>query len=249
MRPRAIALVVAPLVLTAHCSRLADAVAEVGGDPIANEPDAGGPDAASDQSAEDASSGGETRGCSDCPADASAVDGAGLCLLNPSFEDATYPEAVPDWVTCTSIASSYTRPTWVNLAASDGTNYVGVMVSANQTPVESQEATLCDPPLRAGVRVPFSVDLTMSSTYGPFGSAFLQLWGGTATCTPEELLWTSPLVAQLDTWKTYCGALTPSKDYPFLILVPSIASGEVDAAPVGGGYLLIDHFGLSGACR
>jgi hypothetical protein len=88
----------------------------------------------------------------------------------------------------------------------------------------------------------------MSGVYGPFGAAYLQLWGATVTCTPEELFWTSPLVSQLDTWKTYCGEFTASKDYPYLLLVPSVTNGEADAA-VGGGYLLVDDFGWADACR
>jgi hypothetical protein len=252
-RGRFASLAIAPALLAVHCGRLADPVAEVGAateSPVAPLDDAGSADAgASSADAGSASLDGDVMGCADCAEDGSApAAGDALCVLNPSFEDAPYPQPVPDWPVCLSNATSYTKPSWLSLPASNGSNYVGVMASTTTSLNEVQQATLCDPPLRGGVRSPFSVDMTMSSEYGPFGAAFLQLWGGTAMCTPEELLWTSPLVDQLDTWKTYCGALTPSKDYPYLILVPTVDSAP-DAASASGGYLLIDNFGWSDACR
>jgi hypothetical protein len=74
----------------------------------------------------------------------------------------------------------------------------------------------------------------------------VQLWGATTACAPEELLWESPLITQFDEWKTYCGTLTPSKDYAYLVVTPATPPG-VDAT-TSYGYIIVDNFGSSGAC-
>jgi hypothetical protein len=50
-------------------------------------------------------------------------------------------------------------------------------------------------------------------------------------------------------WKTYCGTLMPSNDYPFLAIVPTLRSSvEPQGMTAVTGYLIIDNFGSSGAC-
>jgi hypothetical protein len=69
-------------------------------------------------------------------------------------------------------------------------------------------------PLVAGTRYSFQIDLS----YRPEGSigtaGGLEVWGGTARCGNDELLWMSPPVTS--DWKTYCGSFVAKRDLAFL---------------------------------
>jgi hypothetical protein len=112
------------------------------------------------------------------------------------------------------------------------------------------QTSLCVP-LQAGEAVSFSVDLSLSPVFSPFGSVYLQIWGALTQCSKDQLLWTSPLIEQFDTWTTHCGTMTPSQPYPFLVIAPSPDGAAPPSTPTvgGGGYLLLDNFGSKGSCN
>jgi len=100
--------------------------------------------------------------------------------------------------------------------------------------------------MRAGVAAPFSIDLTDSNVFGiaPTGLVRVELWGASTSCMPEELLWTSPNLENVNSWQTFCGTLRPSRDYPFVVLGPVVAPGGTQFMS----YLLVDNLGLSASC-
>jgi len=80
----------------------------------------------------------------------------------------------------------------------------------------------------------------------PNAPASLQIWGGTDSCRQDELLWTSPTISSLDTWKTYCVTLTPSEDYRHVVLAPLL---DPAAPPLALAYVLVDNIVPVPSCR
>jgi hypothetical protein len=103
---------------------------------------------------------------------------------------------------------------------------------------ESPGAAFCEP-TEADQPLSFSVDITMSSFF--FGEpGALQLWGGIDSCSLDELLWTSPVIDNVDSWQTYCGTMLPTKSFSHLTLV--YAPGAT------AGYILVDNFKPATSC-
>ena len=181
----------------------------------------------------------------DAGVDAPPSSGNSICLKNPSLEGTPPFGPLPDWDFCQGTADL--GPGYSKLMPTNGETYAGLLTITGATTLRVLQGNPCSP-LRAGHSVPFSIDLTMSSAFGPFGSAFLQVWGATASCAPDELLWASPLIDQFDQWNTYCGVLAPSKDYAYLIVAASTTNGGTMAQTASGGYLLLDNIGSTGTC-
>lgn len=179
----------------------------------------------------------------DCATDAGVPADLDCFLENPSFEGTPavglgdLGAALPHWSVCW--ATPDVNPSFSNLPASDGSTYLGAVgneSSANFS--ESAGAAFCTP-LQAAQPVSFTVDIAMSSYIG--GAGALELWGGATPCSKDELLWTSPVITETDQWRTFCGTLTPSQDFPYLVLWP--------VAGIGGAYVLTDNFRPAVSCE
>jgi hypothetical protein len=163
----------------------------------------------------------------------------GFCLKNPSFEGTpSLAEAglqLPDWNVCA--VTPDVNPLFASLAASDGKTYLGI-IAASATIAESAGAAFCSP-LQASKPISFSVDVAVSSY--AVGPAKLELWGGSTSCSKDQLLWTTPEITDVDHWHSFCGALAPSAAYPFLTLWPTPTT-------FAGAYVLVDNFQSKNAC-
>jgi hypothetical protein len=163
-----------------------------------------------------------------------------LCIENPSFEG---PPGVlrvpPNWTTCQNTPD--TNPSAItSTIASNGATYLGL--DAETSNREFAGAELCAA-LVGGQSTFLAIDLgkaTLASVLPgrPNAPASLQIWGGTNSCRQDELLWTSPTISGLDTWKTYCATLTPSKDYRYVVLAPLL---DLGTPPLALAYVLVDN--------
>jgi hypothetical protein len=169
----------------------------------------------------------------------------GLCIKNPSLEGGTFPGMPPDWTTCLNTPDI--GPVGLGIPASDGMGYLGGAASGSPLAAETFEATLCNP-LKVGEQVSFQVDLASSTAWGNPGLASMQIWGATESCKQADMLWASPLLDNLDKWKTFCVSFKPSKEYAYFIMVPTVASD--DPAKAGqGGYVILDNLKPVEACE
>lgn len=209
----------------------------------------GGASGASSGGVSGSQTGGTSAGTGGVPDDADALPPSGaLCLKNPSFEGGvTFGALPPDWSVCQG--SPMVAPAYNAFASSDGASHLGLMSIATDGVAGVARATLCAP-LRAGETVGFSVDLTLSLAFSPFGSAYVQVWGSLDSCTKDQLLWTSPLLTEFEKWRTYCGTITPSRAYPYIVIAPSPDGVAPTGTPTvaSGAYVLVDAFGARG-CR
>jgi hypothetical protein len=99
-------------------------------------------------------------------------------------------------------------------AATDGSTFLGLME-------DEQVSQALGEPLYAGDARSFRVDARELDITGGVvpdtESTFIEVWGGTAAnCTPRELLWASPLLAQ--EWQTFCITIKPREYMDFLTL-------------------------------
>jgi hypothetical protein len=184
-----------------------------------------------------------------------------LCVSNPSFEGPTMigmsglpgsqpTAAPPDWQVC--LGNPDVDPSVTLMPASDGHSYVGLAVGtgAFSSANEAVGTTLCAP-LRAGAEYSFCIDLgvalrgLMAPPGVPVGPGsvppVLEIWGGTSSCGQDALLWTSPPIANIDSWNRVCGSFVPSGALTNLTLLPAQGSTMVGAGTWS--YVVVDHLG------
>lgn len=161
----------------------------------------------------------------------------GLCIKNPSLEGGAFPGMPPDWISCLNTPDI--GPVALGIPASDGSGYLGGAASSSPLAAETFEATLCNP-LRVGEQASFEVDLASSTAWGNPGLASLQIWGATESCKQADVLWASPLLDNLDQWRTFCVTFKPTKAYAFFVMVPTADSSDLARAGQGG-YVILDN--------
>jgi hypothetical protein len=172
-------------------------------------------------------------------------------IKNPSLEGTPGPTELglmlPDWTAC--VLSPDVNPYFATIRASQGATYLG-LAAANALLTEAAGGSFCSP-LTAMEPISFSVDLAVSSTYGGMagGSAKIELWGAKASCGMDEKLWTSPELVQVDKWQTFCATVTPSSDYPFLVVAVVQTTTTSTLAYVPTAYALIDNFQPKASCN
>jgi outer membrane protein OmpA-like peptidoglycan-associated protein len=114
----------------------------------------------------------------------------------------------------------------VNVKATDGKTYVGMVVRDNRT-WESIGQRL-QTPMLAGKCYNFNVNLARSDRYISFSKtssqkvnykrgAVLRVWGGNRACGKDELLDETDVVENSD-WRLYNLRLEPSRNYSFIML-------------------------------
>jgi hypothetical protein len=165
----------------------------------------------------------------------------GFCIENPSLEGTPgLPELgtyqLPDWTICA--VTPDVNPLFAKLAPTDGTTYLGV-IGTNPAIAESAGTSFCSP-LKPEQPISFSVDVAVSSYAS--APAELELWGGSTSCSKDELLWKSPVISDVDSWHTFCATVTPSKAFPYLVLWPTPTT-------LAGAYVLIDNFKPQPSCH
>lgn len=163
-----------------------------------------------------------------------------FCIENPGVEGTPgvteFGFDLPGWKVCT--VTPDVGPSLSSAPPSQGATYLALM-DAGGVLNETAETSFCSP-LEPGHEVAFSVDVGVSS-WGA-GPGHLEVWGGSTTCAPAELLWTSPVVNDTNTWHTFCATFTPSKSAAFLVLKP-VKEGAL------GSYLMVDDFVPKATCN
>lgn len=169
--------------------------------------------------------------------------GGDLCVPNPSFEGASFPFAVPEWTTC--LGSPDAGPGFSTFPPSDGEHYLALVASVQPTSTETVSTALCEP-LTPGRAVQFTIDLTLSSAFGPVLAApsHLEVWGGGHACSQDELLWASPILSTVDAWDSWCVTLVPSAAHEYLVLAAVMEDGALV-----NHYLLLDHIDGDATCE
>lgn len=135
---------------------------------------------------------------------------------NPSLEDVTGIGVTPwGYTKCTTggPSSPDIQPgIWnVFLQPSDGFSYVGFICRANNT--WESFTTQLNAPLWGGTQYSFLVDLASSDKYFGYNdsAATLKIWGGTANCDKQYLLWESTPVSNINYWRTDTAIFTTSE--------------------------------------
>lgn len=154
-------------------------------------------------------------------------------LKNPSFEDTPSAGRAPSgWVDCGHAGESPPdiQPNGgfnVTKSAYKGSTYLGLVTRDNNT--WERVAQRLSTPLRGGQCYQFSLSLACSDVYisstrkNPNNlvnfdrGVTLRIWGGSAFCSYDELLATSPEVKHSD-WKSYNLELNPTKNYKYICL-------------------------------
>ena len=178
-----------------------------------------------------------------------------LCVPNPSLEGTpsvgmtgppgSTPIGVPpQWQVCQGAPD--VDPALSLLPASDGKTYAGLAVGTGSLAylTASIGTTLCAS-LTPGTTYSFCMDLGIGVrgvmvplTMGAPAPA-LELYGGTAPCNEDALLWTSPPITNTDTWTMACGTFVATQALSTLRLMP--AQGSAGIGPGTGSYVIVDH--------
>jgi hypothetical protein len=96
--------------------------------------------------------------------------------------------------------------------------------------------------MNAGEPYYISIALKRTITAFPFEhDAGLKIWGGTASCTETELLWTSSTVTS-NTWSIFSGSFTPASNYDYIVLESDCPGGGCSA--FSGAYLGVDYLSI-----
>jgi hypothetical protein len=172
-----------------------------------------------------------------CPDGGPPQDGGSgsACISNPSFEGTAALDvgpgvfAAPPWSTCGALGGADVWDDTVGaglglsgIKASQGGTYVR-MISA--TPEIVSESTCA--PLYAGKAYSMTIDLAYEAE-GTSSPGYLELWGASAQCDEDQLLWTSPVVGA--SWNTYCLTFRPTADLAALTLKPRVDSDAASAS-------------------
>ena len=162
---------------------------------------------------------------------------------NPSLEGNSGVSVVPwGYSKCTvgGPSSPDIQPgIWnVFLQPSDGFSYVGMICRPNGT--WESFTTQLNAALWGGTQYAFLVDLSSSDKYFGYNdsAATLKVWGGTANCDKEYLLWESAAVDNVNSWRTDTAIfMTREKNITHLTFEP----GYTSSMPYRGN-VLIDNF-------
>jgi hypothetical protein len=181
---------------------------------------------------------------------------ANLCVPNPSLEGQAIigtsgppgtpaTGAPPQWQVCQGAPD--VGPSVSLLPASDGNTYEGLAVGTGSLAymTASIGTTLCAP-LVTGTQYSFCVDLGIGvrgvmaplTTGTTTPAPALQLWGGTAACNQDALLWTSPPITNTDSWMKVCGAFVAPLALTTITLLP--AEGSAPVGPGSWSYVIVD---------
>ena len=189
--------------------------------------------------------------------DAPAVQGAPICILDPSFETAPDGDpfvsplatAPPDWQAC---SSSTANPQTCTPPPFDGSSYLGLSIGL--APVlfnpASVDGTLCEA-LQPGVTYSLSLELALdapSSDASPVGEPpALQVRGSNTACDPHaDLLVRFSGATNTCGWKPLCATFVAQQAYSHLILIPEATSST--GLVFSQTDLLVDDLRSGGSC-
>jgi len=139
-----------------------------------------------------------------------------LNVINPSFDGPKKAHHTPDpWSTCGITPDTQPGSWGITLPPSDGSSYVG-FVQGGPTWLEGASQKLSGPMI-AGQEYSFTVDLAISPPGAGGGivtaPSLLVIHGAMNICQRTELLWTSPLVSNSSSWKTFEVTFTPTQNW------------------------------------
>lgn len=160
-------------------------------------------------------------------------------IRNPSFEGMPNIASIPaHWLPCQLGSTPDTQPGYwlVTLPPSDGKSYLSMVCRFDSWEACQQQLSQ---PLLMGKCYQYTIDLANAPNFaGSYGAvAQLRIWGGSKSCTQDELLWESGPVKKTE-WQRYLVELAPKEaNYPFIILEVYY----VKKAPYQGNILL-DNF-------
>jgi hypothetical protein len=176
---------------------------------------------------------------------------------NPSFEEnakAAYSTVPIGWEICSrgesppDIHSNYTRHFEVQKMASQGSNFVGMVVRDNNT-FEHLSKKL-DTYLEANTDYEFDIDLSLSSRLISLSKTtlkeenfneptILRVWGGTSICYKSELLFQTTVIDH-EGWQRYRIEFTPQKEAYQVIILEAFYDRESHFYSYNGN-LMIDN--------
>lgn len=177
-----------------------------------------------------------------------------IYFKNPSFEYGTvrYSSLPDNWRTCENdqsppdLHSNFEKHFNVTQSASDGKNFVGMVVRDDKT--QENISQMLESPLENGSIYAFNVDLSKSQQLNSLSKTtmklenfnqptILKVWGGRSPCDKSNLLFETMLIDHLE-WKTYTIEFTAQENHTYLILEASFSTDEF--YPYNGN-LLIDN--------
>jgi hypothetical protein len=165
------------------------------------------------------------------PVDGGAPHAVDPCFANPSFEGHAATnllgccfDAAP-WVGCSGTPDIWNElQSWAPGVpppkASNGSSYLELYVGPpTLAALETVSGQLCRP-LYAGTAYSVKMDLSFQQAggYGGSSAGVLELWGGSASCGEDQLLWTSPVV--MPTWQTHCITFTADRPLNYVKFKP-----------------------------
>ncbi len=176
-------------------------------------------------------------------------------LKNGSFEahlpgdaQATQPlqRSPPGWVVCGGVTASTSS---CKLRPTDGDSYVGLSLGLLPwVPPASIDGIICA--LQVGATYSLSGDVGLDMPLTDSGSVAqppsLQIWGGTAMCSKDELLNTISTPSAC-IWSRFCVNILPSGPDNHLVFDPATGSDSPFGDPTI--YVIVDNLKLAvGAC-
>lgn len=161
-----------------------------------------------------------------------------IYLINPSFEGEPQDATVPaGWLPCEPGTTPDILPgVWgVYQEASHGNTFVGLITRENGT-WESIGQRLKSP-VEPGQCHSFTMELAHSKTYAGYNKPLkLRVWGGTAKCGKDQLLFESPLIEHRE-WKRYKVEFSGKKEINYIVIEAFYQEGEFSHR----GNILIDN--------
>ncbi len=173
---------------------------------------------------------------------------------NKSFEGANRPNRSPSfWYPCSPESTPDTQPFayGVTLPADDGNTYIGLVTrSLSFDPFEIQEdvETRLNIAMEAGFPYQLNISLARSNDmgYDDAGTIVvvntpirLRVYGGTASCQKDELLWESPTI-ESTAWEKLEVIIRPEADKLRYLILEAAPSGNT----IVNGNILIDNINL-----
>jgi hypothetical protein len=136
----------------------------------------------------------------------------------------------------------------VNTPPANGQHYVG-MIANDQGAAEALGQSLL---LEAGMHYFGSVSLFRSTAHQSWnGTAAFQIWGGADCSSPEELLWTSGPVTNVDAWREFTISFAPLYNHSWISAKCALQAGSgemtylcADDLRLDNSYFAVDFLGF-----
>ena len=157
-----------------------------------------------------------------------------LEVINPGFEGPPGQHITPaPWSTCGITPDTQPGQWGVTQPPSQGNSYVGFVYGSASWQEGASQALSGS--MQAGVQYDFTIDLSATPAAGgginPNSFCSMEVWGSSALCGRNELMWSSPVVTHYG-WQTYNVSITPTSNWTHIYFI-------CNCGPLG--YILLDN--------